>query len=501
MGLKWIFCYTFVWVLSNSFVVFASGESSTFTEEKISEITSQLTSSCDPSVCHNMDVVEIITHGSSSQYDKILHILNEKGTLCLRFILEALKNELNKYNRVPISCEALTDEEKSNCQDMQAEYAIVSDRALSLVNIMVSHNPNLITPFTEHFLENNVSPSYINTRLVNLLQRLEDEGSCSEYKIGEERHFIITPIQSAILPYTYYRIKRESENHYKAFVTLKFSVHISLLYEGSLPAPIDQMHSYYIEEKVRPCISEANLKMKGPHGEILEIVIEDAYQVDSCMPKYSVQIGSRYALRNAKYYHMNMDCSSTTHEIIHLLGLWDEYLEGRYARNYDCRVVQENSTLADHGVRWLNVFDYNNEDSLLDPSHFQAILYGNCSSRNDVKLYRQCSHLSYQTPSSDNACLAQKDYCDRQNVLGRDKIAEQERINQEIQDLQAKLNALDIEITNSPELPRSNFRHTKRKSHREQLLDRQRQAQQQIFSSRRRFEFVLGWPDPPAAPP
>ncbi len=496
MRLKWIVCCIYlIKVFSVSCLVFASHSPLIFTEEKVSKIATQLTSNCDPGVCYSTDIVQLVTHGSLSQYNQILHILNEKGTLCLRFILEGLKNELNKYNRVPISCEALTDEEKSSCQDMQAEYAVVRDRVLSLVNVMVSHNPNLITPFAEHLLENNASPHYISTELVNLLQRLEDEGSCSEYKIGEEKHFIITPVQSTILPYIYYKIKRKSKNHYKAFVTLKFSVHFSLWYDGDIPVPIDQMHNYYIEEKVRPCISEANLKMRGPHGEILEIVIEDAYQVDSCMPKHSIQIGSRYALRNAKYYHMNMHCSSTTHEIIHLLGLWDEYLEERYAPNYDCRVVQENSMLSSHGIRWGNVFDDENDDSLLDPSHFQAILYGNCSLRDDVKLYRQCSRLSYQTSSRNNACLAQKAYCDRQNVLGRDKIAEYQKISKKIQTLQAELNSLDVQLTNNPKLLKGHPEYYSIESIRDKLFRQQRKAQQQMPHLQKRHDLILSWPD------
>ena len=495
IDLRLIFCYTcFVWILSVSCISFASNPFLIFiTEEKVGEIATQLISNCDPSVCHSTDIVQLITHGSISQYHQILHILNEKGPLCLRFALEALKNDLNKYNRVPNSCKGLMGEEKKSCQNLQSEYAVVNDRVLSLVNLMVLQKSNLVMPFARHLLEDETPSPYINSRLVNLLQRLEDERSCSEYKIGEEREFIITPFQSTIIPYTYYRIRRESEKHYKVFLVLEFSPHPS--YTG-IHVPEDQAQNYYMK-KVRSCMSQANPKIKGSNGEMLEIVIEDARQINVCMPKRPIQIGFFHRPATVKYYHEDMTCTSTTHETMHVLGLWDEY----YWSVSDCRVVQNNSMLSEHNIRWKAVFQSKLENSLLDPSHFQSILYGNCSLRNDVKLYRRCSRLSYQISSSDNACLDQKAYCENQNVLGRDKIAEQQRIIREIQSLQEELDMLDMRLTNNSELLANHPNHHKVMSDRSVLLNQRSRVQRQISDLPKRLDLVLSWPDPPTPSP
>ena len=79
-----------------------------------------------------------------------------------------------------------------------------------------------------------------------------------------------------------------------------------------------------------------------------------------------------------------------THEILHLLGLPDEYEEtgrGRYIRTsadqrvfhpvYDCRSVQTNSIMAQHWNRF-RIVNQGQTSSLLDPAHFNAILYGKC---------------------------------------------------------------------------------------------------------------------------
>ena len=490
--LKLIFCYAcFVWILSVSYIGFASNSSPVFTEEKVSEIVTQLISNCDPSVCHSTDIVQLITHGSISQYHQILHILNEKGPLCLRFALEALKDKLEKQNRIPSNCDDLIGEVKKNCQNLQAEYVVVNDRVLSLVNLMVSQKSNLVMPFTQHLLEDETPSPYINTRLVNLLQRLEDERSCSQYNIGEEREFIITPFQSVIIPYTYYRVKRESEKHYKAFVVLEFSPSPSL--DMKLSVPEDQFHNYYIQ-KVRRCIKQVNRKMKGTNGERLEIVIEDA-QVNSCIPKRPIKVGAGRPA-NVKYYYMGMSCANITHELMHILGLWDEYIGGNYWPKYDCRVIQNNSMLSKKRIRWNRVFYTKLDDSLLDPSHFQSILYGNCSLRNDVKLYRRCSRLSYQMSKNDNACLAEKAYCSSQNVLGRDKITEQERINKEIQKLQADLALLEIRLVNNSEPSENNPDYSRIKAIRHGLSNQKSNIEKQISDLQRRLDFVLAWPDP-----
>ena len=52
--------------------------------------------------------------------------------------------------------------------------------------------------------------------------------------------------------------------------------------------------------------------------------------------------------------------------------------------------------MAQHFERFHSVSKGMN-DSLLDPAHFNAILYGNCSKRDDVNTYRQCSSLSQTT--------------------------------------------------------------------------------------------------------
>ena len=64
--------------------------------------------------------------------------------------------------------------------------------------------------------------------------------------------------------------------------------------------------------------------------------------------------------------------------------------------------------------RWNDVFN-SSETSILDPTHFNAIIYGNCKNRNDVKLYRDCYGTKHEAPTLSI------EECQRQDVLGRGK--------------------------------------------------------------------------------
>ena len=458
--MSWYTCCAYIFIT----ILYIDFAFPIFTKEKFNEIIEPLISSCDPSNCHSTDIAQIITQGYSSQYDQILHILNEKGPLCIRFALEAVKTQIDPYNRLSTrTCESLTDEDKEACEDTQNKYAAASDRVLSLVNLMVSHQPNLINSLALH-LEDKTSSLDSNIRLPHLLQTLEDERSCSQYKIGEERRFIITPVQSGILPFTYYRVKRESENHYKAFVTLEFSPDAS--YQDGFPVPRSQVYDFYMA-RIKYRVHQANLKMKGPNGEALEIVIEDAHQVNLCKPRHSIKVGSIINKpASVIYFHSAMSRSLELHEIVHFLGLWDDNnkIQNIQGSDYDCRVLQDNSILGGHEKRWRNIFSRSINNSFLDPSHFHAILYGNCSLRNNVHLYRQCSHLAYQNSNDNSACLEQKAYCESQNILGRDKTAEQNRINAEIQELQAELKSLKDDLEAKPSRPLSHPKYNRRKT-------------------------------------
>ena len=86
------------------------------------------------------------------------------------------------------------------------------------------------------------------------------------------------------------------------------------------------------------------------------------------------------------------------------------------------------------------------QDSLLDPVHFNAILYGDCKRREDVRTYRECSSLvhrtKYQTNTSNSDCPSLKTECEEQNILGKSR----EELQEEYNYLESELHTINSNI-------------------------------------------------------
>ena len=292
--------------------------------------------------------------------------------------------------------------------------------------------------------------------------------SCYKYEIGESRIVSVpTPWRPQIFQSPlHYKVQRVSESNYVASLALEFSPHWS--YDTSFS--LDEIHAYYLR-KVRHCIDLANTKMRGPNGERLFISIEDARSSRIDLIKHSIQIHNIKGYKDlygAFLYSASLEqpCYMLVHEIFHLFGFSDNYkhkllkfvpsgLRTHLSDNihnkldhtqiFDCRAIQIGSVMSHSQRRWYNTFNTrssNKENSLIDPTHFNAILYGNCPYREDVKLFRECNKLSYQNSLFNWTCLSQKTHCERQNILGRDK-------NKELQRLK---DALDYDISSQERL-------------------------------------------------
>ena len=77
--------------------------------------------------------------------------------------------------------------------------------------------------------------------------------------------------------------------------------------------------------------------------------------------------------------------------------------------------------MASHGERFQSVRN-GCPPSLLDPMHFDAIIYGSCKERKDLELYRECSRLSIRDSRRKTflGCNQNKKReCESKDILGR----------------------------------------------------------------------------------
>ena len=299
------------------------------------------------------------------------------------------------------------------------------------------------------------------SKLSNWLDTLDQIDQCSDPEPGQKKRIY----SGTGLDASYTVMRNPDDDTYSIPLNLKFSADDD--YDGDTPR--DQVPEYYMQ-KVQKCLDRANEKMLGPDGEKLKIVIQAPAEedIDNCDDSdiKEIKIGSTEHRSNAGKYEADINCLGITHEVLHLLGLCDEYeekligyfedpkigdrlstrdmtweeiekfrLDERYGfkSEYGCRPVAANNIMSNDRDRWYNVFGSGINDSLLSPGQFNAILYGSCEKRN--KLFNECSQLAYKTDfSTEDSCLAKKYECEEQNFSGQDKQQQIEAINRLLED-------------------------------------------------------------------
>ena len=419
--------------------------------------------------CNSSAITMTITLGPQEEYAQIYDKLRTKNNTCLEKILRNIQAELEN-EMFPKKCLQENNRNHPVCKSMSRDVDILRARVLGLTELTYGLDTEKVTE-ANALCTNCTSRAGNGNEHINmftgLIDDLQEQVQCFELKPGKEK-----TVYSNTGRDRSYRIKREPDNSSYSYViplNLQFSADED--YDGEVPR--DQVPIHYIQ-RVQDCIKEANEKMLGPNGEKLKIVIQTpTEQVDkNCIDDVkTIKVGSKEHRSNSGKYEADIDCETITHEILHLLGLCDEYIEqlkGHYidsetgerrsallnrmeedeelmnSENYDfkpafdCRATTENSIMSNHYDRWTDVFDYETYNSLLTPGQFNAILYGACKRKNE--LFNECSQLAYQnTIDTGIDCLEKRDQCMAQNFSGKSK-------QEEIDKLQARINAVNFYI-------------------------------------------------------
>ena len=443
-------------------------------------------------ICRDESVSSLISHGTPEQSEEALQRLSAKGPDCLKKALFTLGRQMEQVNEVtnfPDNCNGQTGRQRNVCQRLLSNKRQLTERLSNLTNRVLSQTSSEAVQSLNTCLEH--EPSF--SALGEFLDDLDEEMTCRPYQPGEERYVSVG--------WSDYKVKREADGSYTASIAMDFFPETD--YDNDNMIPKDQVPTYY-RQQTQDCLNYVRPKMLGPDGQQLNIVIEEP-QADSCLPLRRIGIQARGERSNSRSYAADIACSTTVHEVLHEIGdLSDEYEEtliGYYVNvetgevietedrskqehpgkgfifrpAYNCRVLQTDSIMSDK-AKWDKTFypeemigtggfglpivantnvkpsDFT-EDSLLEPAHFNALLYGDCQAREDVRVYRACSELAYQTAYPDataytgrysvsQECPDLKNTCEQQDVLGRGRKQIQKRYRM----LNMQLRALNTSI-------------------------------------------------------
>ncbi len=171
----------------------------------------------------------------------------------------------------------------------------------------------------------------------DIIKNIEDTNKvskCNELKAGE--HKVFQKEHSNYYSTGNYTLKRKQDGNYQAILNVKFVQNTS-----TAVSPATML------SRSQKCLALAAPHMKGPDGKTIEMVVLPPNEIsklpnDERPQEYQVKIEAPGFGTNAAAYAENVDCGVITHEMLHLMGLCDEYKEDRpqYAQNsWTCRVV------------------------------------------------------------------------------------------------------------------------------------------------------------------
>jgi hypothetical protein len=184
------------------------------------------------------------------------------------------------------------------------------------------------------------SPNEFISPVADILKKLEKTNSvdkCQELSPGEHK---IVPARGFSSEYL---VKRRKDGNYQVILNLDFQG------EGNGKEML---------KRARACIGMATPYMKSKGGPRLEIALLEQEEVDQLpegerVSPYLIHVQEPNSRSNSNNYASDADCPTITHELLHLVGLCDEYKETIKQDVYSCRVVTKSPSI----MRNLELFD------------------------------------------------------------------------------------------------------------------------------------------------
>lgn len=177
--------------------------------------------------------------------------------------------------------------------------------------------------------------------ILSVFTRTQKVNKCKPLAGGEHKVFKKDP-------YNYYRtgnytLKRRRNGAYQALLNVEFK-------SGS-----GSLSPQAMLEKSKECLAKASPFIKGPNGDQMELIVMSPAELqkmrdDERPEKNIVKIEQANARSTSGAYAEDANCPTIVHEMLHLLGLCDEYEEksNELKDKYSCRVVPAASSIMKH---------------------------------------------------------------------------------------------------------------------------------------------------------
>jgi hypothetical protein len=240
------------------------------------------------------------------------------------------------------------------------------------------------------------------TQMWSFVMNLRDAANCTQYEIGPqgERRFDYDRSASESGVEMRHNVIRRDQNTYLLGLNLNFTG------QGSDNARYSEL--------TRQCLTQYNRHLKGPNGEQIVILINEQYPgTRPVQTDINIVRGENVRSHSRGWAH-DIDCPTVLHELLHLVGLCDEYREtaigyivnpdgtrtsverGADITAFDCRAIGHADSIMVNPYEAVKRTN-RTQASLLYPAHARVILYPGCRRINST--YFDCASNFQRTSS------------------------------------------------------------------------------------------------------
>lgn len=161
--------------------------------------------------------------------------------------------------------------------------------------------------------------------------------ACQELEVGQQEIYNTDWHQSPSKNEQRYRLRRLDEKTYEVAVNLNFGLAKNLTAEGREAMRKVGVNPEDVQDifrrRTKECFAAINNNLLGPGGKQMKLALSEPDARD--VPKTDIEVGHPGQRGHYKLYAADFPCSTITHEVLHILGLCDEYQENAWGYAFD----------------------------------------------------------------------------------------------------------------------------------------------------------------------
>lgn len=238
----------------------------------------------------------------------------------------------------------------------------------------------------------------------NGFQEVTDEFNCQAIPIGDSVVIVDEEkisMSAPELPQRKFILSRKNAKTFQAIINFRFVEDSAVRQLQDLVSDTETSKENKMRERVKCCLNQVNPYLKGPNNQKLEIILADRKSKNPNFNKIETAItvgeGKNFQVHSLAY-SQDMSCKTIIHEILHRLGLVDEYVETRSNLADGTKLNARNCRSHSNDSSIMSVVDSLNEEHFMNRAKQMTVSGEVCTCEDIYNCPRQSESSNCDEP-------------------------------------------------------------------------------------------------------